>query len=194
MVSYISGFSILFMPLLRFADCCTRAYDAALNLAAWAGNFTTESLKTYYEDSCAGRWFDQSHSHAPEFDCEEESDDEAAKARDMLLARLFYVLAFYKMDSTGMYWVSILIYYQWSMHGHVEWEWHGTATEIYGNHVQKSFEQVKWIGLIWLQYMMLYVIKIPWQKHANTFKFTQHHNCHINLGLQYIKIHKVSKS
>eukprot|EP00435_Cladocopium_sp_Y103_P055676 s553_g18.t1 len=72
---------------LLFEECCRRAYDAALTLASWAGNFTTESLKTYYEESCAAGWFDQSHSHAPEFDVEEESDDEAAKAREMFLAR-----------------------------------------------------------------------------------------------------------
>ena len=90
------------MLLLRFADCCKRAYDAALKLAAWAGNFTVDSLQAYYEESCAGRWFDQSHSHVPEFDGDdEESDDEAAKARDMLLARLFYVFSSIKWRVLG---------------------------------------------------------------------------------------------
>eukprot|EP00438_Fugacium_kawagutii_P001566 Skav235500 [mRNA] locus=scaffold3432:23399:30233:- [translate_table: standard] len=66
----------------EFAACCKNGYDGALQLAAWAGSYTVESLKSYYEESCASGWFEQSTSHAPEF-LEEESDDEETVAREM---------------------------------------------------------------------------------------------------------------
>ncbi|CAK8992367.1 unnamed protein product [Durusdinium trenchii] len=59
------------------------AADRALQLAAWAGNVTVESLKAYYIESCEADWFEKSHNFAPEFGNGEESDDEREAAQDV---------------------------------------------------------------------------------------------------------------
>lgn len=73
------------IPNLRFQGCCQRAYNSAVKLAAWAGGYTEASLKSYYEESTAAGWFDQTFGHVMDFDShQEEVDDPAeAEARDM---------------------------------------------------------------------------------------------------------------
>lgn len=60
--------------VVRFQDCCQRAYDAALHLAAWCAELDVASLKSYYEASCSADWFETPHGATPDFG--DDSDDE----------------------------------------------------------------------------------------------------------------------
>lgn len=103
---------------MRFASCCERAYASALQLAAWAGNVTVESLKAYYIESCEADWFEKSHNFAPEFGNGEESDDEREAAQDVSLAgvtkRLDYFLKYSILPTVFiqyLMYLDVLIYF-----------------------------------------------------------------------------------
>ena len=65
---------------------CERAYEAALELAAWCGAYEIGFLKKYYEQSCGNDWFTQMAQSVPdglEDDC---SDEEGIS--EQILARV----------------------------------------------------------------------------------------------------------
>lgn len=68
-----------FFHVFRFQECCSRALQSAVDLAAWASGFEAESLKKYYQQSVEVNWFEAKDAVGDKD--EDDSDEEEAELR-----------------------------------------------------------------------------------------------------------------
>ena len=82
--------------MLRFRAACERAYDGALQLAAWCGGYEVSFLQKYYEQSCGNDWFSHMAQSAPggaDDECSDEEDlpeESLAKVRKFVAEESFF--------------------------------------------------------------------------------------------------------
>ena len=58
----------------RFQECCKRALNSAVGLAAWCSGYEDASLLNYYRQSVEVSWYDRENSDVIEDDGEEEEE------------------------------------------------------------------------------------------------------------------------
>ena len=70
----------------RLLSTCLQCSGEACSMGR---GYTEASLKSYYEESAAAGWFDQTFGHVMEFDTLDDPDDpHEAEARDMSLGHI----------------------------------------------------------------------------------------------------------